>query len=159
MNARERYTVERQAPVGRQPGLYAIRDKATSELVLGSDGRLELFTMDFSAERWIISQISNGRPAPVVRGAVSRSQWPAVTVSVDGILDPLAAPLPQALGALWEVLRALPLGWTQFEAYRYFFDTPGAEERVSTFLERDRCLVLSFAMDGRSHVVRVEVPR
>lgn len=65
MNARERYTVERQAPVGRQPGLYAVRDTATGELVLGSDGTLELFSMEFSAERWIISQISNPtQPAP-----------------------------------------------------------------------------------------------
>jgi hypothetical protein len=57
MNPRDRYAVERQNPVGRQPGLYAIRDNQTGKLVLGSDGKLEVFTMEHSAEHWITAQI------------------------------------------------------------------------------------------------------
>ena len=87
---------------------------------------------------------------------MNRSPRAAVTVSISDIMDPHTAPLPQALAVLWDVLRALPLGWTRYEEYRYFFDADGAEERVSTFLERDRCLVLPFAIAGRSHDVRVE---
>ncbi|MDH6575821.1 hypothetical protein [Kitasatospora sp. MAP5-34] len=83
-----------------------------------------------------------------------------VVVEIEGVMAPAEfRNLGDAVAALWESLRVLPLGWTQFEAYRYFFDTAGAEERVRTFLERDRCLVLSFAMAGRSHAVRVEIPR
>ena len=52
MKARERYAVERQPEVGRQPGLYAILDKTTGELVT-DDGVLLLFTMKHSADAWI----------------------------------------------------------------------------------------------------------
>ena len=61
LQPRERYVVERQEPVGRQPGMYAIRDKQTGGLVPSSDGEgLELFTMLHSAEHWITTQISCG---------------------------------------------------------------------------------------------------
>lgn len=84
---------------------------------------------------------------------------PAVTVSIEDITEPATfSRLPDALEALWEALRVLPLGWTQYEAYRYFFG-PGAVERVAEFLERDGELTLSFAMAGRSHAVRVRPHR
>ncbi|GAA2149261.1 hypothetical protein GCM10009760_42160 [Kitasatospora kazusensis] len=78
-----------------------------------------------------------------------------ITVSIEGITAPATFQrLPDALAALWEALRVLPLGWTQYEAYRYFFG-PGAVQRVEGFLERDGELTLSFALAGRSHAVRV----
>ncbi|MDH6578936.1 hypothetical protein [Kitasatospora sp. MAP5-34] len=84
---------------------------------------------------------------------------PPITVSIEGITEPATfSRLPDALAALWEALRVLPLGWTQYEAYRYFFG-PGAVERVEAFLERDGELTLSFAMAGRSHAVRVTPER
>ncbi|WP_457028720.1 hypothetical protein [Kitasatospora sp. P5_F3] len=78
------------------------------------------------------------------------------TVSIEDITAPATfARLSDGLAALWESLRVLPLGNTQYEAYRYFFG-PGVEERVTEFLNRDGDLVLSFALDGRSYAVRVE---
>ncbi|GAA2751502.1 MULTISPECIES: hypothetical protein [Kitasatospora] len=77
------------------------------------------------------------------------------TVSIEDITEPATfSRLPDAVAALWESLRVLPLGWTQYEAYRYFFG-PGAVERVEDFLSREGELVLSFRMAGRSHAVRV----
>jgi hypothetical protein len=78
-----------------------------------------------------------------------------VTVSIEDIAAPATfARLPDALAALWDALRVLPLGWTQYEAYRYFLG-PGSEERVTAFLQRDGELQLSFALAGRVHEVRV----
>ncbi|KJK55113.1 hypothetical protein [Saccharothrix sp. ST-888] len=85
----------------------------------------------------------------------SRESRTAVTVSIEDITPPATfSRLPDALVALWEALRVLPLGWTQYEAYRYFLG-PGAEQRVAAFLARDGELTLSFTMAGRSHAVRV----
>ncbi|MDH6129657.1 hypothetical protein [Kitasatospora sp. GP82] len=85
----------------------------------------------------------------------SRGSGTAVTVSIEDITAPATFnQLSDALVALWEALRVLPLGWTQYQAYRYFFG-PGAEQRVAEFLERDGELTLSFTMAGRSHAVRV----
>ncbi|AUG79824.1 hypothetical protein CFP65_5113 [Kitasatospora sp. MMS16-BH015] len=75
------------------------------------------------------------------------------TVEIEDITAPATfANLADALAALWEALRALPLGWTQAEAYRYFLGPDGVE-RVEAFLERDDQLVLTFAMAGRTHAV------
>jgi hypothetical protein len=61
VNARDRYEVERQEPVGRQPGLWAIRDKVSGGLVLDSEGKQpETFVMRHSAERFIAMLISCG---------------------------------------------------------------------------------------------------
>ncbi|MER5867953.1 hypothetical protein [Kitasatospora sp. NPDC002040] len=77
-------------------------------------------------------------------------------VSIEDITAPATfSHLPDALAALWEALRVLPLGWTQYEAYRFFFG-PGVVERVTEFLDRDGELTLSFAMAGRSHLVQVQ---
>lgn len=80
------------------------------------------------------------------------------TVSIEDITEPASyAELADALAALWATLRTLPLGWTQFEAYRFFFG-PGAAERTREFLARDGHLELSFVLLGRSRLIRV-VPR
>ncbi|WP_354642443.1 hypothetical protein [Kitasatospora camelliae] len=77
------------------------------------------------------------------------------TVVIEGVTGPATfTRLPDALAALWEALRVLPLGWNQYEAYRYFFGE-GAVERVERFLARDGQLTLTFAMAGRTYPVRV----
>jgi hypothetical protein len=97
--------------------------------------------------------VSSSKPADGANGGANADR--PVTVSIDGITEPATfSRLPDALAALWEALRVLPLGWTQYEAYRYFFGA-GAVERVQAFLDRDGELTLSFAMAGRSHAVRV----
>lgn len=86
-------------------------------------------------------------PATALRGPV--------TVEIEGITEPAQfTNLGAAVTALWESLRALPLGWEQYQAYALFFGE-GAVERVEEFLERDGELTLSFAMAGQSHAVRV----
>ncbi|MFJ1707297.1 hypothetical protein [Kitasatospora sp. NPDC088346] len=78
-----------------------------------------------------------------------------VTVSIEGVAGPATfSRLPDALAALWQSLRMLPLGWTQYDAYRTFFG-PGVVERVEEALARDGELAMAFTMAGRSHVVRV----
>ncbi|WP_344465958.1 hypothetical protein [Kitasatospora kazusensis] len=82
-----------------------------------------------------------------------------VTVEIEDITQPAQfGDLAAAIAALWNSLRALPMGSFQYEAYREFFGD-GAVERVEEFLQRDGRLMLTFAMAGRSHYVRVEVLR
>ncbi|WP_457030913.1 hypothetical protein [Kitasatospora sp. P5_F3] len=77
------------------------------------------------------------------------------TVSIEDIAPPATFQhLPDALAALWQALRVLPLGWTQYEAYRFFLGA-GAVERVTEFLDRDGELTLSFAIGGRSHAIQL----
>ncbi|WP_354642908.1 hypothetical protein [Kitasatospora camelliae] len=79
-----------------------------------------------------------------------------VVVEIEGVTAPaMFARLPDAVAAVWGAMRALPLGNTQYEAYKYFFTRPDAVERVTEFIQRDGELNLSFSMDGRSHRVRV----
>lgn len=78
-----------------------------------------------------------------------------MTVEIEDITGPATfSQLPDALNALWQALRVLPLGWVQHEAYRYFLG-PDAVERVAAFLERDGQLRLTFSMAGRLHTVSV----
>jgi len=80
------------------------------------------------------------------------------TVSIEDVTEPATFKrLDDALVALWEALRALPLGWTQYDAYRYFLTRWDAVACVTDFLERDGYLSLTFTMAGRSHYVRVEM--
>ena len=77
-----------------------------------------------------------------------------VTVEIEDVTEPAQfADLATAVTALWNSLRALPLGNYQYEAYREFFG--GGAERVDEFLQRDGELTLCFAMAGRSHAVKV----
>ncbi|MFD8594253.1 hypothetical protein ACFV1L_04575 [Kitasatospora sp. NPDC059646] len=76
-------------------------------------------------------------------------------VSIEGITETTSfASLADAIASLWATLRTLPLGWTQYEAYRYFFG-PGAAERTEAFLARDGQLLLSFILLGRTRVIQV----
>jgi len=78
-----------------------------------------------------------------------------VTVEIEDITMLAHFPdLAAAAAALWESLRALPLGNVQYEAYREFLGA-GVVERIEEFLQRDGELTLSFAMAGRSHAVWV----
>ncbi|MFJ4681109.1 MULTISPECIES: hypothetical protein [Kitasatospora] len=80
---------------------------------------------------------------------------PGYTVGIEEITEPTSFfSLAPALSSLWQTLHALPLGWTQFEAYRYFFG-PGAVERTEAFLRRDGRLQLSFALLGRTRLISV----
>ncbi|MFC9325516.1 hypothetical protein [Kitasatospora sp. NPDC057015] len=79
-----------------------------------------------------------------------------VTVEIEDVTPPATFDrLPDALAALWGSLRTLPLGATQYDAYRYFLTRPNAVERVTEHLDRDGELQLSFRMDGRLHAVRI----
>ncbi|BAJ30925.1 MULTISPECIES: hypothetical protein [Kitasatospora] len=80
---------------------------------------------------------------------------PGYTVGIAEITEPTSfLTLAPALSSLWQTLRTLPLGWTQFEAYRYFFG-PGATGRTEEFLARDGRLRLSFALLGRTRLISV----
>ncbi|WP_405020581.1 hypothetical protein OHV05_30725 [Kitasatospora sp. NBC_00070] len=91
-----------------------------------------------------------------IPGTEGRTATGPFIVSIEDVAAPATfKSLETALAALWEALRVLPLGWTQFNAYQYFLNRPDAVERVSEFLARDGWLELTFAMAGRSHSVRV----
>jgi len=78
-----------------------------------------------------------------------------VTVTIEGIADPARfTRLQDALPAIWESLRRLPLGSHQYESFREFFGE-GAVDRVEDFLQRDGQLTLTFAMAGQYHAVRI----
>ncbi|MEU3496026.1 hypothetical protein [Kitasatospora cineracea] len=80
---------------------------------------------------------------------------PGYTVGIEEITEPTSfLALAPALASLWQTLHTLPLGWTQFEAYRYFFG-PGAVERTEAFLQRDGQLQLGFALLGRTRLISV----
>lgn len=57
MTARQRYVVEQQPAQGRQPGLWAIRDTETDELVqtptVDGGQETELYAIRDTAESWI----------------------------------------------------------------------------------------------------------
>ncbi|MFE2912800.1 hypothetical protein [Kitasatospora indigofera] len=83
-----------------------------------------------------------------------------VTLEIEGLVEPVALPLTEALTRLWDELKLLPLGANQLEAYRHFLRA-GAEERVRAAIEQDGMLQLSFALDGEIRLVRatpVRVP-
>ncbi|OKI16653.1 hypothetical protein A6A07_11645 [Streptomyces sp. CB03911] len=76
-----------------------------------------------------------------------------VTLEIEGLVEPVALPLPEALARLWDELRPLPLGRLQLEAYRHFLRA-GAEERVRAAIAQDGMLQLSFALNGEIRLVR-----
>ncbi|MEV6212726.1 hypothetical protein [Kitasatospora sp. NPDC051914] len=92
----------------------------------------------------------------ISRGPKDEGAGGPVVVEIEGVTVPATfARLPEAVAAVWEAMRALPLGNTQYEAYRYFFTRHDAADRVTDFLRRDGYLSLSFTMQGRPHTVRV----
>ncbi|PBC66317.1 histidine kinase-like protein [Streptomyces sp. TLI_235] len=90
-------------------------------------------------------------------GLMGVSAWDGpVAAEIENVTSPaMFDQLPDAVSALWEAVRRLPMGSTQFEAYRYFFTRADAVERVSEFIRRDGELSLSLKMDGRLHRVRI----
>ncbi|MFF2630558.1 hypothetical protein ACFVUN_32930 [Kitasatospora griseola] len=84
-----------------------------------------------------------------------KGQQSGYAVSIEGITESASfLSLADALASLWGTLRTLPLGWTQYEAYRYFFG-PGAAQRTESFLLRDGHLLLSFVLLGQTRLIRV----
>jgi hypothetical protein len=80
-----------------------------------------------------------------------------VLVEIEDITQPATfSNLPDALAALWESLRVLPLDGVQMDAYRYFFGE-GAEQRVRNLIEHRGEVLLAFEMAGRAHAVRVRL--
>ncbi|MGE7439429.1 MULTISPECIES: hypothetical protein [Kitasatospora] len=79
-----------------------------------------------------------------------------VVVEIEGIAAPAAfTHLPDALAAVWDALKPLPLGTLQADAFRYFLTRPDAAERATEFLRRDGRLDLSFTLHGQPHTVRL----
>ncbi|MGW4379665.1 hypothetical protein [Kitasatospora sp. NPDC004531] len=84
-----------------------------------------------------------------------KGQQSGFAVTIEGLTEPASfLTLADALASLWGTLRTLPLGWTQYEAYRYFFG-PDAAQRTEGFLARDGHLLLSFALLGTTRLIRV----
>ncbi|MFJ9517858.1 hypothetical protein ACIRPK_06265 [Kitasatospora sp. NPDC101801] len=63
--------------------------------------------------------------------------------------------LSDALAALWDALRALPLGVVQADAYRSYLIGEGSTERVREQLAQSGALALTFTMGGQSHLVEI----
>lgn len=62
--------------------------------------------------------------------------------------------LDTAIPALWDSVRALPIGPEQYETFLSFFG-PGARERVEETLARDGLLVLPFTLAGCDHTAQI----
>lgn len=98
--------------------------------------------------------VEQGGAVEMVRKSRTSEDSPVV-VEIQGITAPATfRRLPDAVMAVWESLRALPLGSTQYEAYKFFMTRPDAVERINEFLDRDGQLDLSFSLDNCSHAVR-----
>lgn len=79
-----------------------------------------------------------------------------VTASIEGEMEPVQLPLPEAIRALWHVLRELHLGGHQYEAYRYFFGD-GVEQRILKALEEHRRMDLAFRLGGAIRLVQISL--
>ncbi|MCX4749954.1 hypothetical protein OG455_31305 [Kitasatospora sp. NBC_01287] len=88
-----------------------------------------------------------------------------VVVEIEGITPPAQfARLGDALAALWESMRLLPLGEPQADWFGYYLTRPDAARRVAEMLERDQQVELSFGLPDGPHVLcvrkaGVEVPQ
>ncbi|MFD9125590.1 hypothetical protein [Kitasatospora sp. NPDC059571] len=80
---------------------------------------------------------------------------PVVVEIEDVTAEAVFARLPDALAAVWQALRALPLGAVQADAFEYFLTRPDAVRAVARFLRRDGELSLTFTLEGRPHAVRI----
>ncbi|MFF1903494.1 ATP-binding protein [Kitasatospora sp. NPDC058218] len=80
----------------------------------------------------------------------------AVVVEIEGVTVPATfGRLPDAIAAVWDSLRVLPLGAVQYDAFGHVLSGPGAAERAARVIRREGGLTMSFAMDGRAHLVSV----
>lgn len=108
---------------------------------------------DFARRKHLMDAASGvlGYASPVTTSA---RRW-SVTVEIEGVTTPRTFPrLSAALDALWESLRALPLGFDQYDAARHVLG-PGEVHRVEQALARDGELTHRITMNGQSHVVSV----
>ncbi|WP_441250546.1 hypothetical protein [Kitasatospora sp. McL0602] len=81
-----------------------------------------------------------------------------ITVEVEGVLDPVTFDhLSDALTALWEALRVLPLRSVEANAYELLLTRPDRVEIVAGFLEPDGSCELPFGMNGHRHRVRIRL--
>ncbi|MFD0261601.1 hypothetical protein ACFVH7_25420 [Kitasatospora indigofera] len=79
-----------------------------------------------------------------------------VVVEIEDVSGPSTfVELSEALAALWESLRPLPMGAVQAEAFRHFLTRPDALDLVTESIRRDGRLSLSFRMNDRLHAVWV----
>ncbi|MDH6131168.1 hypothetical protein P3T37_000537 [Kitasatospora sp. MAA4] len=79
-----------------------------------------------------------------------------VTVEISGITDPATFNrLPDALTALWESMRALPLGELQHDWFGCYLTRPDAVQRVAENLGRNGDVTLSFALPDGTYLMRV----
>ncbi|MDH6114356.1 hypothetical protein P3T36_000757 [Kitasatospora sp. MAP12-15] len=83
-----------------------------------------------------------------------------VIVELTGIMPPATFPrLPEALAALWQSMRTLPLSDLQHDWFGYYLTRPDAVEHVSRTLECDGKLTLSFSLrdSPEQHLLRVRL--
>ncbi|MFE3041062.1 hypothetical protein [Kitasatospora indigofera] len=79
-----------------------------------------------------------------------------VVVEIEDICGPATfARLPEALSALWDSLRLLPLGAVQADAFSHFLTHADVLDLVTESIRRDGRLSLTFRLNGRLHSVRV----
>ncbi|MDH6137157.1 hypothetical protein P3T37_006589 [Kitasatospora sp. MAA4] len=79
-----------------------------------------------------------------------------VTVELSGITEPATfARLSDALAALWESMRVLPLDAFSADCFHYYLTRPDAVQRVSETLEHSGDLALSFGLPDGPHVMHV----
>ncbi|MFI9271697.1 hypothetical protein ACIGXM_13410 [Kitasatospora sp. NPDC052896] len=80
-----------------------------------------------------------------------------VTVELTGITRPATfARVPDALAALWESVRVLPLGSLQLNWFREMLVGLDAVPRAEETLRRGQGLELPFTLADRSHVVMMQ---
>lgn len=81
----------------------------------------------------------------------------AVMVELTGITRPAAfSRLPEALAALWNSMRVLPLETFDSDCFREHLTGPDAAERARELLDRDGEFALAFTLAGGSrHVLRL----
>ncbi|MEV6979038.1 ATP-binding protein [Kitasatospora sp. NPDC093806] len=92
---------------------------------------------------------------PPIRGT-SCDNNSSVVVEIEGITCPATfGRLPDALAAVWDSLRVLPLGAVQYDAFGHVLSGPGAVDRAARVIRREGGLSLSIAMNGRAHLVSV----
>lgn len=107
---------------------------------------------------WCVVEPAGSDRAPVELPPRPRRPEPAgaVVVEIEGITAPATfGRLNDALGAVWDLLRMLPLGAVQYDAFGHVLSGPGAVDRAARVMGRDGGLALSVALNGRAHLVSV----